>query len=207
MSETKYTKEQAQFLSKWYKVLFWLVIPGIAANLLTNENIVTEVPALYWPGQILTVLYAVAYGWVLLQLAAENSRYRKAGIWLIVSTILLVFADALANVGVGAAAISLLIGLVAVGLSIAGAYQEYQGHSEILSDVDAVLSEKWLKLWKWYVIVLVVSFAGMLLIFLSAILGVLAMLFAAIAALVLSVLELVYLYRQAKLFESIAGQN
>ena len=207
MNETKYTKEQAQFLSKWYKVLFWLVIPGIAANLLTNENIVTEVPALYWPGQILTVLYAVAYGWVLLQLAAENSRYRKAGIWLIVSTILLVFADALANVGVGAAAISLLIGLVAVGLSIAGAYQEYQGHSEILSDVDAVLSEKWLKLWKWYVIVLVASFVGMLLIFLSAILGVLAMLFAAIAALVVGVLELVYLYRQAKLFESIAGQN
>lgn len=207
MNETKYTKEQAQFLSKWYKVLFWLVIPGIAANLLTNENIVTEVPALYWPGQILTVLYAVAYGWVLLQLAAENSRYRKAGIWLIVSTIISVFADALSNAGLGAAVISLPIVLVAVGLSIAGAYQEYQGHSEILSDVDAVLSEKWLKLWKWYVIVLVASFAGMLLIFLSAILGVLAMLFAAIAALVVGVLELVYLYRQAKMFESIAGQN
>ena len=73
--------------------------------------------------------------------------------------------------------------------------------------MDAVLSEKWLKLWKWYVIVLVASFAGVLLIFLSAILGVLAMLFAAIAALVVGVLELVYLYRQAKLFESIAGQN
>lgn len=207
MNETKYTKEQAQFLSKWYKVLFWLVIPGIAANLLTNENIVAEVPSLYWPGQILTVLYAVAYGWVLLQLAAENSRYRKAGIWLIVSTILSVFADVLSNVGLGAAGISLLVVFVAVGISIAGAYQEYQGHSEILSEVDAVLSEKWLKLWKWYVIVLVASFAGVLLIFLSAILGVLAMLFAAIAALVVGVLELVYLYRQAKLFESIAGQN
>ena len=40
MNETKYTKEQAQFLSKWYKVLFWLVIPGIAALVLSVLELV-----------------------------------------------------------------------------------------------------------------------------------------------------------------------
>ena len=40
ISETKYTKEQAQFLSKWYKVLFWLVIPGIAALVLSVLELV-----------------------------------------------------------------------------------------------------------------------------------------------------------------------
>ena len=59
MSETKYMKEQAQFLAKCYKILFWLVILGIAANLLTNENIAAELPVLYWPGQILTFLFFV----------------------------------------------------------------------------------------------------------------------------------------------------
>lgn len=206
MSETKYMKEQAQFLAKCYKILFWLVILGNAANLLTNENIAAELPVLYWPGQILTFLFSLAYGWVLLRLVAENRRYRMAGICRIVAAVVSLFAESFSNLSVAAAVMGLLLSITALGISLAGGYQEYQGHSEVVSEADTVLSEKWLKLWKWYVIMVVVMAAGMLLIFLSVTLGVLAILFAVIAALVISVLELVYLYRQAKLFESITGR-
>ncbi len=214
MEELKYTKEKSRFLAKWLRILFWLVIPGILANLLTNENIVNLAPVLYWPGQILSVLYSLAYGYVLLKLASENSHYRSSGIcWIVsaaVSLISLVFSVMSPDTGeISPAALawvllSLVFSVVLLVIGLVGEYQEYKGHSELLRGVDDLLSEKWLHLWKGYIILFVVIIVSVFLVFISLVLGVLGVIVSIVGALIISVLKLVYLYSQAKRFESMA---
>ena len=81
-----------------------------------------------------------------------------------------------------------------------GEYQEYMGHSELLWDVDVELSDKWHKLWKWYIGCFLALLASIVVILLSPILGLLVTLAAAIGILVVLIVKLVYLYRTAMLF-------
>ena len=83
-----------------------------------------------------------------------------------------------------------------------GEYQEYMGHSELLWDVDVELSDKWRKLWKWYIGCFLVLLASIVVILLSLILGLLVTLAATIVLLVIMIVKLVYLYRTAMIFRN-----
>ena len=94
------------------------------------------------------------------------------------------------------------VSLPAAILSLIAVYQEYGAHSEVLSDFDGELSEKWDKLRKWYIGLTVGSvltpFAA-----LFGILGVLIIVAYFIAYVSVSVLSLVFLWRTAAVFNDI----
>lgn len=197
---------RAPFFGKWLWVLFWLFVPSALAGLMTNDNVVQWLPGLFWPGEILNFVCLMAYGLILLKLSSEEECYRAAGICTLVAAAVGFLTDCISHAS-GGAAWTLLLTLPAAIVVLVGEYREYTGHAAVLVGVDAVLSEKWERLWKWYIW----SFGGLLggtfAALLIPLLGLLVMLAAAIGVLVVSILKLVYLYQTAKIFRIYPVEN
>ena len=193
---SRLNRETTASLAGRLKVLFWLVVPGTIAGLMSDDTLSAYWPGLVIPGEILGFLCTVAYGLFLLKLAGVNERYRTAGICLLVGTVVSTPVTLLAF----GAAWTLVVLLPVAAVALAGEYQEYIGHAEVLEPVDLELSEKWRRLWKWYIGTFLALFAGFFVALISALLGLLVMLASVIGTIVVSILKLVYLWRTARTF-------
>ena len=193
--------EKAPFLGKWLWILFWLVIPQSLASLL-NSDLFDSQSVFRFLGLLLQAAYLLSYGLVLLKLSSHIARYRTAGICFLVGGIVNILTSVLPTLtsGDGLPLLLSLISLVSGVFLLVGEYQEYMGHSELLWDVDVELSDKWHKLWKWYIGCFLALLASIVVILLSPILGLLVTLAAAIGILVVLIVKLVYLYRTAMIF-------
>ena len=90
-----------------------------------------------------------AYGYILLKLSSESSRYRMAAICCLAS----VAVDAGSSLVPEGAAMASLIGLLSFPVMILafyGEYSEYMGHSEVICALDEEMAVKWKRLWKWF---------------------------------------------------------
>lgn len=194
-------KTHAAVLGKWLWILFWLIIPSGIAGILGNENIVGNESGVYVVGLLLSMVVSIVYGVILLQLQDVEAKYRFAGMFSILSAIL---AIVLELIPMENPFLILLAGAPAVILGLVAKYYEFYGHAAVLMDFDSTFSQKWLTLWKWNCIiiaVLVVSvFLGMFMLLLTALL----LLACSVGILVISIVQLVYLYKMAKLFREYA---
>lgn len=195
---------RAPVLGKWLWILFWLIIPGTIAGFMTNESIAEWAPDLYLPGQILNAIYSAAYGLILVKLASEEDRYKTAGICALIAGAVSVGVAIISGTG-ESPAWTLVLTLPASVVSLVGEHNEYMGHANVLTGVDNELSEKWEKLWYWYIGLFGIMIGSILVMFLIPFLGALAILAAAIGVIVVRILKLVYLYRTAKLFREYQG--
>lgn len=193
--------KRAPVLGKWLWILFWLIIPGTIASIMTNETIVQAIPGLYFPGQVLNAVCSITYGAILLRLTTEESGYRTAGICSLIAGGVSVLV-ALISGPSETPAWTLLLTLPAAIVAFVGEYNEYMAHAEVLIDVDRELSEKWRMLWKWYIGLFGGMIGSLLVLIIIPLLGALAMLAAAVGVIVVSVLKLVYLYRTAQIFRA-----
>lgn len=195
--------EKAPFLGKWLWILFWLVIPQSLASLLTSDLFAGQ-PVLSSLGQIMQLTYLLGCGLVLLKLSSQISRYRTAGICFLVGGMI---NAAFSIIPVPAAGSALAVWgsliIVAGGIFLmVGEYHEYMGHSELLEGVDWELSDKWRKLWKWYIGCFIALLSSIVVITFSPFLGLLVTLAAIIGLLVVLIRKLVYLYRTAMIFRN-----
>lgn len=180
---------------KWLWLLFWLFVPSAVANVLSMDSMATAAPAVYMIGQILSAVCGIAYGIILLQVVSLNDRYRTAGWCTIVGAVFYAFASIWSG-----ATWTLVITIPAAIVGLVGEYNEFTGHAEILIGVDQELSEKWIKLWKWDVGLLIAMICCIVLVFISAVLGAVLLLVSTLGLAVVSIAKLVYLYRMAKVF-------
>lgn len=195
--------EKAPFLGKWLWILFWLVIPQSLASLLTSDLFAGQ-PVLSSLGQIMQLIYLLGCGLVLLKLSSQIARYRTAGICFLVGGMI---NAAFSIIPVPAAGSALAVWgsliIVAGGIFLmVGEYHEYMGHSELLEGVDWELSDKWRKLWKWYIGCFIALLSSIVVITFSPFLGLLVTLAAIIGLLVVLIRKLVYLYRTAMIFRN-----
>lgn len=195
--------EKAPFLGKWLWILFWLVIPQSLASLL-NSDLFAGQPVLGSLGQIMQLIYLLGCGLVLLKLSSQIARYRTAGICFLVGGMI---NAAFSIIPVPAAGSALAVWgsliIVAGGIFLmVGEYHEYMGHSELLEGVDWELSDKWRKLWKWYIGCFIALLSSIVVITFSPFLGLLVTLAAIIGLLVVLIRKLVYLYRTAMIFRN-----
>lgn len=142
------------------------------------------------------------YAFLLYRMSPAEKRYLKAARFLCPAAIL-GFASGILSIFAGnMETLRFFVSLPASILSLIAVYQEYGAHSEVLSDFDDELSEKWDKLRKWYIGLTVGSvltpFAA-----LFGILGVLIIVAYFIAYVSVSVLSLVFLWRTAAVFNDI----
>lgn len=194
--------KQAPMLAKWLWLIFWLIIPNSAASILTNQTVVQYIPGLLLPGQIINIICVAVYGIALWKLSETEESYKKAGICRLISGAV-GLGVSLAVVAAGVTETppwTLLLTIPAAILGLVSEYNEYKGHAAILVGVDDELSEKWTTLWKWFIGLFLGMLGCIVVILILPILGLLALIGAAIGTLVVAVLKLVYLYRTAKFF-------
>ena len=198
--ERRKLDERAPVLGKWLWLLFWLVIPGVMAGVMTQEKVVEWIPALEVPGHILDAVCQLAYGLILLKLAPVTQRYRASAYCCLadVGMTLVVTVAGLEQ----SSPLWWLLMLPAAAVGLASEYQEYHAHADVLEGADAELSGKWRTLWKWYIGSMAVLLGCVLVVLIAPAFGLFVMLAALIAIVVVGIMKLVYLYRTAQWFRS-----
>lgn len=204
--ETKLEKEtvkkaHAAVLGKWLWILFWLIIPGTIAGVFGDENIGGKESAFYLFGVLLSMIVSIVYGVILLQLKDVERKYRVAGMLCILSAVLSIVLE---WIPMENPFLVLLTGLPTMILGLVATYYEFYGHAAVLEDFDPVFSQKWLTLWKWNCIVIGALFVSVFLIMFTLMLAVLLLMVCSVGIFVVSIVQLVYLYKMAKLFRTYA---
>ena len=200
---SRLNREDAAVLAGRLWPLFWLIVPGTIAGFLSDEALSAHWPDLASLGEILGILCSVVYGLLLLSLARVNGGYRAAG----ACTLFVVAAGVIVQVLTGSGdphnverSIALILTFLSGVAALVGEYTECTSHAEVLEPVDIALSQRWRRLWKWYIGAYLALFAGIFVTLLSAWLGLLVMTAATVGSLVVAILKLVYLWRTARTF-------
>ncbi len=201
--------QRAADMGRWLWIFFWLFVPRLVGSLLSSGMFVNSLSATYWIGTVMVLGCDLAYALILVRLGKVSKHYHisgwcsigSMGIAVLLSIILLIPAF----IGL-VSLLSFALGLVDLVISLLGTYHYYQGHMDALSGYDNGLKEKWQKLWKWYLICFA-GFIGFFVLLIIPILGVLVFLASGIGLIVLSILEMVYLYQTANFFRTYGQQT
>ena len=102
--------------------------------------------------------------------------------------------------GASAPTWSMAITIPVAIVGLVGTYYEFSSHSFVLKGLDNELSDNWTTLWKWYIGCTMGMIGSIILMLIAPILGVIALVVAAIGIIFVSIAKLVYLYRTAKVF-------
>lgn len=199
--------QRLPILRRWLWVLFWMWIPAIIFGVIGGISQV--IPVLEWPSNILGWLYSLAYAFILLKLSAAEKKYKKAGMFYLIEAafeVALLFIPRYNDTATSLDVVIqdrpdqniwyLLVKAVALIPGLLSVYYMYKAHSEAMAGIDNDLSQKWEKLWKWWVYGLVSVPVSSLLVCIY--IGVLLLLADIIMFLVLAILQCVYLYRSAR---------
>lgn len=197
-AEERMLAQRAPVLGKWLWLLFWLVVPGTLASLISIEFFREAAPGLYLFGKLLNAACSLVYGLILLKLGTLDDGYRTAGFCSLIPAA--VNGGLMLLTGGETPSWTLIITLPVAAVAFYGEYKEYMTHSAILRGVDNDLADKWEQLWKCYIGTYIAIFGGVFLILLIPFLGLLVTLAGAIGLLVVGIVQLVYLYNTAKLF-------
>ena len=188
---------KAPFMQKWLMVLLGL---SIATLLLGNvlELILGESSyVVMFANAILGIAYAV----VLLKLSVEEDRYRMAAYYMLAATIIGLVVGLIFQADTSAIAVISASGVMLFGFI--GLFYEFMGHAHAVKDASVEMFDKWQNLWKWYVRIIGGTIGCLVLMMLSPVLGAIAMLILAVILVVVSILQIVYLYQSAKIFQQI----
>lgn len=183
-------------LAEGFRYLFWVGILGFLVNGLTNEELVAVFPGLYLPGQIVSIGYCAGYGAIFWKMQETNDKYRVAGICQMVLAVL----SALTVFVLKGEVWTMILLILTSVVGLVGEYHEYTAHAEVLEPVDGVLSQKWSRLWKWNVGLLLSMLGSIVVTAIIPIIGAFVLLGATIGLIVVGVLYLVYLYQAKEVF-------
>lgn len=191
--------QQAPILGKWLWIVFWLIIPNSVASVMTNQTIIQYFPGLNLPGRIITAICSAVYGFSMLKLASADLSYKKAGIFILITSAVSVLV-ALVTGTAQTPTWTLILTIPAAIMALIGEYHMYHANAAALEGVEDELSEKWCKLWNWNIGLYLGLFGCAVIMLILPLLGALALLAAAIGLAIVGILKLVYLFRTAKFF-------
>lgn len=191
-------------LAKWTNILFWLIIVSTVANFLTSENVTNAVPLLAFSGQIVNIATTAVYGVILLKIASESIHYRNSAICCFITAAISIAVMPISDDT--ESFIAILVVIVSIVINMIGEYHEFMGHTDVLCDVDQILSNKWYKLWKWYVGTFSGIIVGTVLAVMIPLLGLIVVLASTIGTLVVSIVKIVYIYKMSKVFRDFSVQ-
>lgn len=180
-------------LGYWIGILFWIKVANLVGLVFNN------MPGLAFIGLAIILGCQVAYGVILLKISSAESRYKLAGILLLVSvvtTISVLFIPGVTPI------LAQLINLISTIISTVSIYYEISAHSEVLKDHNNMISREWMIVWQGTIASLALSIcAGFLA---SAVYGiaVIMQLAASIISMGVAVLFFVYLYKTAQVFKT-----
>lgn len=190
---------KAPLIAKWMNVLFLLSCSTIILRLIVQYGLNNKFAA-----DIFNYAVTGTYSIILLQMASEEDRYRNAcyyGLAAAVSGIALTFSGLPEN------ELFYMLALVNAVVGFVSQFYEFMGHSNVVKDASTEMSAKWQNLWKWYIGTLAVLAGSIIGAVILPLIGALAMLGAAIALIIVLILQIIYLYETAEIFRKIIMRN
>ena len=211
-SKRERLQKSAKNLGKLLWWLFLLVIPGTIAGIMTEDHIVAWIPWLNFPGIALQAVCTVFEGWILLKLQTEDPDYRTAGICRLISGGVAILIGILPSPDVSGWGLVISIPMLIVELI--GTKREFSAHETVLQraeeqqpEYEDKLSQKWGKLWALYKYSVIGLFGGIVGMLLLPVFSALITLVSTVAMLVVSILQIVYLYQTANVFRDLLTEE
>ena len=208
-------RRQHKDVGKWLWIYFWMFIPSLIAAFMSYNIFVRTLFALRLPGEILCILIGIVQCVLLFLLSKEEKNYGYAA-WAMVPVIVISVPDVIYHAGYFKTSPSLthilaIMSLLAAASTAVMSYFECKANRNVLTDVDARLSEKWRKLWGQYRIAWILLWIAWTLLYASEalaliritavkVLGGMVLVAANIGLIVVGIQRLIYLYKTAKLF-------
>lgn len=188
-------QRKATFFGKWMWILFLMIIPNAIHAIMTLDFVIEMFPQMNLIGSLFGLGCSIASGLILIKMSEKESQYQIAGIFMIITNVINTVIEVF-EVSEGWAFFivfpTLLFGLIAT-------YNEFMAHASVMRGIDDMMSKKWSALWTWYVRVLLCFGGSIILMLIIPLVGLTALLGAAIGVVVLSIAKMVYLYRSAKI--------
>lgn len=203
-----FSAEHAAYLVKWLRILFfWSLFSGITVGALKYDPIQIWIDSVFLNPQIITVCLELAgpagAAFLFAKLGRMSSYYRCIMFLQIASV-----AVKLTLLGKGPNsptwwAMSVL-GLI---LGVVISHQYYHGHAEMLDMIHSALAEKWRKLWKWCVRLILGLPVGVLTALAFPTLGGILLMVSMLGLAILGILEFIYLWQTGSAFRDYAPEG
>ena len=215
-AESRELQEKYRFLGEKTKTVFWceiiIVVLGFISSLISSAG--GNSSAAYMDGDILPILIflgaavvicSILYCVALIKMSTYNARFLTAGILLFVSKVL----DGIDETHVVDQASPLLGGLFSlfsVVVTMVQAWYFITGMREILLEIDPDLEERWEKLWKFYLILIIATIVTTILLYVPGIqvIAVLAFIVIVIVGLGISIWLFVLIWQSAECMNGFA---
>lgn len=186
-------------LAKWLMKIFILHLVVTILEGINNDYTQPFLGKLATVISVAVIIFQVLMALCFIKLEPTDRRFRTVGVLTLILVVITVFSVVIVYVpGLVNLAIFATIGSLVV--SLLTYYYMIKAYANVVEDADIRLSRKWDEIWKWYVISILMTLGGTLLIVLIPMLGVILTAIGTIAMLVLSILTLVYQYKSAKLY-------
>ncbi len=184
-----------QKCARYFSYLFWMVIPREIGGILVNQNINGGNKTIFIIGTVISIVQCVASAFFLWQLQTEDTRYKTGSILYLAMTVVRMLSLLLpAAQSIGG---SLCLAIINVVISIFYSTNFYSANSDILEKPSPELSERWLKIKKYYLIAIGLTTGSLVLLFIP-IISVITALVGAVMAIVVAIMELIALYKSAR---------
>lgn len=188
-------REQAVVLGSRFKLLFIIHVASVAASFASYVATYLEagfgvIAVISGISLAMSILFAV----ILFMLGKYNGEFTMAGLTFIMAQIA-TFCQSISPSGV-----SMMFSIMAAALSVGYVIKFTSGMEACVTPADGYLAESWEKFRNYFIYVTIFTVCCTVLVFFPGILKVLAaigILLAAIVALILSVWQIVLLYRSA----------
>ena len=195
LEEKEELSKKSVILGKWLWLAFWLIIPNCVIALINTfiGDTVSYVLA------VLESISAALYGVFIIKASEAQLEYKLSGILrVIISCINIASTIIIDNFEIGAYSLLILIPMCVLTFIITK--REYNTHAEVLYKVNIELSQKWSKLWELFLISILLIIGGAIFVFIIPIIGSLATIAGAVVTVIVSIKQLIYLHKTAKIF-------
>jgi len=140
---------------------------------------------------VISFILSIGYGVVLIIISKTNRKFLISGLLIFAANVINLIATLVLEASTGMTIFATIIVLI---ISLVAEYHEFMGHSDVLMSYENDLCDKWIKIWNWYIISLIISLV-------CALLGMaIIVMIASVVNLVVGVLKIIYLYQTAEVY-------
>lgn len=188
-------------MMKYFSNLFICLIVNSFVSFISDDVFVKNFPVIKMAGICLVFLVQLVYYIVLLRMSSFEEIYKNAACLGIVGIVAYLPINIMIAYSDQFSVFTVLNLLVTVFLTVSR-YYECNAHSALLLPVSD-MSDKWERHWKWYFRTMIAKIAAVLLVLISPFLGLLLMLVALIANVVVDIQRIIYLHMSMEDFKTL----
>lgn len=188
-------------MMKYFSILFICLIVNSFVSFISDDVFVKNYPVIKMTGICLVFLVQLVYYIVLLRMASFEDIYKNAASLGIIGIVAYLPINIMIAYSDQFSVFTVLNLLVTIFLTVSR-YYECNAHSALLLPVSD-MSDKWERHWKWYFRTMIAKIAAVLLVLISPFLGLLLMLVALIANVVVDIQRIIYLHMSMEDFKTL----